>query len=96
MRTCFFRCVVLSAVLASFAPRVARAAVTADPAYVVGSMPLPAVVAADVAVAGTTVLAGQGPFGAGLQSIVRRDADGTQDRPHGDQNAHPYAEARHR
>ena len=80
MRTCFFRCVVLSVVLASFAPRAARAAraaVTADPAYVVGSMPLPAVVAADVAVAGTAVLAGQGPFGAGLQSIVRRDADGT-------------------
>ena len=35
------------------------------------------VVAADVAVAGTAVLAGQGPFGVGLQSIVRRDADGT-------------------
>ena len=77
MRTRFFRCVVLSAVLASFAPGAARAAVNADPAYVVGSLPLPAVVAADVAVAGTAVLAGQGPFGVGLQSIVRRDADGT-------------------
>ena len=77
MRTRFFRFIVLAAVVASCGSSEERAAVKDDPVYVVGSIPLPAVVAADIVVAGTAVLVGQGPFGARLQSIVRRDADGS-------------------
>lgn len=45
--------------------------------HIVGSIPLPGTVQGDVVVTGTAVIVGQGSFGAGLQSIIRRDWDGT-------------------
>jgi hypothetical protein len=74
MRTRLFRLLLSLAVIGSAAPT--SAAVVA-PGYVVGSIPVPDVISADVAVAGTSIFVGQGGFGAGVQSIVRRDADGT-------------------
>ncbi len=55
----------------------AAAAVTADPAYIVGAIPLPGVNSADVAVVGTSLAVGQGSFGAGAQSVIRLEPDGT-------------------
>jgi len=74
MGTRFVRLLLLTAVVGSASP--ISAAIVA-PGYVVGSIPVPGVVSADLAVAGTSVFVGQGGFGAGVQSIVRRDADGT-------------------
>jgi hypothetical protein len=56
--------------------RPASAAVVADPAYVVGTIPIPIVNAADIAVVGASFAIGQGFFGAGNQSIVRLDPNG--------------------
>lgn len=62
------------AVVASARP--AAAAVVADPAYVVGTIPIPIVNAADIAVVGASFAIGQGFFGAGNQSIIRLDPNG--------------------
>lgn len=62
------------AVVASARP--ASAAVVADPAYVVGTIPIPIVNAADIAVVGASFAIGQGFFGAGNQSIIRLDPNG--------------------
>ncbi|MCC6764566.1 MAG: hypothetical protein IT293_07875 [Deltaproteobacteria bacterium] len=67
---------VLSALLAVAIARSAPAAIVADPAYVVGTIPLPIVNAADVAVVGASIAIGQGSFGAGGQSIIRLDPNG--------------------
>ncbi len=75
MRTRFVRSI-LSAILIVAGARVASAAIVADPAYVVGAIPLPIVNAADVAVVGASIAIGQGGFGAGAQSIVRLDPNG--------------------
>lgn len=66
----------LAALLAIAGVRPVSAAVVADPAYVVGSIPLPIVNAADVAVVGASLAIGQGSFGAGAQSIIRLDPNG--------------------
>lgn len=77
MRTRLFRFFVLSSLVVAVAAFPARAAVTAVPRYIVGTIPLPDVNSADVAVARGSIFVGQGGFGAGLQSILRRDPDGT-------------------
>lgn len=56
---------------------VASAAIDGGTDYVVGSIPLPNVNSADVAVAGASIFVGQGGFGAHQQSILRIDPDGT-------------------
>lgn len=56
--------------------RPVSAAVVADPAYVVGAIPIPIVNAADIAVVGASFAIGQGFFGAGNQSIIRLDPNG--------------------
>lgn len=76
MRPRRLRLSVLAALVAVAAAVPARAAVTADPAYVVGAIPLPIVNAADVAVVGASIAIGQGSFGAGNQSIIRLDPNG--------------------
>jgi hypothetical protein len=76
MRTPRFRLFFLSLLLAVAAVAPARAAIVADPAYVVGTIPLPVVNAADVAVVGASIAIGQGSFGAGNQSIMRLDPNG--------------------
>jgi len=55
----------------------AHAAVAGAPGWIAGSVPLPAVNAADLAPAGTAFLVGVGGFGAQAQSIVRLERDGT-------------------
>jgi hypothetical protein len=75
MRTRFFRSALLSALVAATASA-ASAAVVADPAYVVGAIPLPIVNSADVAVVGASIVVGQGSFGAHNQSIARQDPNG--------------------
>ena len=67
---------ILSALVAVASATSVSAAVVADPAYVVGSIPLPVVNAADVAVLGASLAIGQGSFGAGGQSIIRLDPNG--------------------
>ncbi len=76
MRTPRFRLSFLSLLVAVSAVAPARAAIVADPAYVVGAIPLPVVNAADVAVLGASIAIGQGSFGAGNQSIIRLDPNG--------------------
>ncbi len=71
----FVRCI-LSALLVVASARSVPAAVVADPAYVVGTIPLPIVNAADVAVVGASLAIGQGSFGVGNQSIIRLDPNG--------------------
>ena len=69
------RCV-LTALAVVAGARSASAAVVADPAYVVGAIPIPIVNAADIAVVGASFAIGQGFFGAGNQSIIRLDPNG--------------------
>ncbi|GIW44584.1 MAG: hypothetical protein KatS3mg077_1866 [Candidatus Binatia bacterium] len=52
------------------------AAVVGPPDYVVGKISFPGPVQGDVALIGTSVFAGQGTFGAGTQTVVRRDWNG--------------------
>ncbi len=77
MRTRFFFRFALTAFVLVASARSASAVVIADPAYVVGAIPLPIVNAADVAVIGASFAIGQGSFGAGSQSIIRLDPNGT-------------------
>jgi hypothetical protein len=76
MRTRLLRFSFLAAFVAVSSVGSASAAVVADPAYVVGAIPLPIVNAADVAVVGASLAIGQGSFGAGGQSIIRLDPNG--------------------
>ena len=76
MRRSRFRRVLLTALAVVAAARPAPAAVVADPAYVVGAIPIPIVNAADIAVIGASFAIGQGFFGARNQSIVRLDPNG--------------------
>ncbi len=55
----------------------ALALVIGPPGYIVGQLSFPSAATGDVAVIGTSVFTGQGAFGAGTQSVVRRDWDGT-------------------
>jgi len=55
----------------------AHAAVTGAPGWIAGTLPLPAVNAADLAPAGSAFLVGVGAYGAQGQSIVRVERDGT-------------------
>lgn len=55
----------------------AAAAVTAAPGWIAGSVPLPAVNAADLTAAGSAFVVGTGAYGAQAQSIVRIERDGT-------------------
>ncbi|HVM95815.1 MAG TPA: hypothetical protein VMT89_05470 [Candidatus Acidoferrales bacterium] len=59
------------------AARVASAAIVGPSGYIVGSIPLPGASQGDVAVVGTSIVVGQGTFGAGNESVIRRDFDGT-------------------
>lgn len=54
-----------------------RAQVVGPPDYIVGNIPLPGPAQGDVAVVGTSLFTGQGTFGAGTQTVIRRDWDGT-------------------
>ncbi len=76
MRMRLFRSLfLLSFLVAAASP---ASAVVGSPSLIVGPpIPLPGVNAADVATAGSAVFVGQGTFGAGQQSIIRRDLDGT-------------------
>jgi hypothetical protein len=80
MRTRFFRSLfLLPFVAATAAP---ASAIVVNPGYeaiyLLGpTIPLPDVNAADAVVAGASIFVGQGGFGAGQQSILRRDPDGT-------------------
>jgi len=76
MRFRYFSRCILSALVAVASATSVSAAVVADPTYVVGSIPLPVVNAADVAVLGASLAIGQGSFGAGDQSIIRLDPNG--------------------
>ncbi len=55
----------------------ALAQIIGPPDYIVGQVSFPSAATGDVAVIGTSLFAGQGSFGAGTQSVVRRDWDGT-------------------
>ena len=55
----FIHCI-LSALVVLASARSGSAAIVADPAYVVGAIPLPIVNAADVAVVGASLAIGQG------------------------------------
>jgi hypothetical protein len=55
----------------------AQSSVVGPPGYIVGQVPFPGTVQGDVAVIGTAVFTGQGTFGPGTESLVRRDWDGT-------------------
>lgn len=61
-----------AAVLAAALP--VRAAVTAAPGWTAYVIPTPAAVQGGVVRSGDAIIVGQGPFGAGAQSIVRLDA----------------------
>src|SRR5579862_3098530 len=67
--------------MVAFGAVVAARAVTAQivgpNGYIVGSIPLPGPAQGDVEVVGTAIVVGQGSFGAGGESLIRRDADGT-------------------
>lgn len=76
MRSPRFIRFLLTALAVAAIARSAPAAVVADPAYVVGTIPIPIVNAADIAVVGASFAIGQGFFGAGNQSIVRLDPNG--------------------
>lgn len=67
---------VLTALLIATGARAAAAAIAAAPGYVAGSVPLPVVNAADVAVVGASIVVGQGTYGPGGQSIIRVDPNG--------------------
>jgi hypothetical protein len=75
MRTRLFRSFVIASFLAVGLPAVA--VTVDDAAFIATTIPLPDVNSADVVVVGDSIFVGQGGFGAGLQSILRRDADGT-------------------
>lgn len=55
----------------------AALAVTPAPGWIAGSVSLPGTNASDLAAAGSSFLVGIGSYGAGTQSIVRLDRDGT-------------------
>jgi len=57
-------------------PAPGRAA-TGAAGWIAGAVPLPAINASDVTVAGSSFVVGLGAFGAGLESIARVDRDGT-------------------
>lgn len=76
MRFRRFSRVILTAFVLVASTSSAPAAVVADPAYVVGTIPIPIVNAADIAVVGASFAIGQGFFGAGNQSIIRLDPNG--------------------
>ncbi|MBI3783983.1 MAG: hypothetical protein HY270_11340 [Deltaproteobacteria bacterium] len=59
------------------AARIAAADVVGPSGYILGSIPLPGPAQGDVAVVGTSIAVGQGAFGAGAESVIRRDFDGT-------------------
>jgi len=71
------RFVALATFLVLASSSAAHAAVTGAPGWIAGSVPLPAVNAADLAPAGTAFLVGVGAFGAQAQSIVRLERDGS-------------------
>jgi hypothetical protein len=78
MRTLLVSSFFFAFVAAAAAPASAIVSVDPQSRYVVGpTIQLPDVNAADVVVAGASIFVGQGPFGAGQQSILRRDPDGT-------------------
>ncbi len=75
MRNRLFRFVLSFVLILASAPAV-PAAIVSDPAYIVGTIPLPIVNAADIAVIGASLAIGQGSFGAHNQSIIRLDPSG--------------------
>ena len=68
-------CLLLLCAFASV--RSAPAQIVGPADHIVGSIPLPGAAQGDVAVVGTSLVVGQGSFGAGAQTIARRDWDGT-------------------
>ncbi len=66
--------VALGAVVAA---RAVTAQIVGPNGYIVGSIPLPGPAQGDVEVVGTGIVVGQGSYGAGSESLIRRDADGT-------------------
>lgn len=80
MRTRLFALVGLLALVASVAPSASAFVITPglESLYIAGPpIPLPGVNAADLVVVGASLFVGQGSFGAGQQSIVRIDPDGS-------------------
>jgi hypothetical protein len=80
MRTRLFRSFVLLLFVATAAPPVSAFVVNpgSEDVYIAGpTIPLPDVNAADAVVVGASIFVGQGAFGAGQQSIVRVDPDGS-------------------
>lgn len=69
----FKRMLLLCGLLAA---RGALAQIVGPADYIVGSIPLPGTAQGDVALSGTSLIVGQGSFGPGAQSVVRRDFDG--------------------
>jgi hypothetical protein len=62
--------------LGTLAGRIASAQIVGPNGYIVGSITMPTTAQGDVEVIGTSIVVGQGSFGGGTESIVRRDADG--------------------
>lgn len=80
MRTRLARLFVLLSLVTTFAAPAAAFEIAPghENLWIVGpAIPLPATNAADVVVAGASIFVGQGGFGAGQQSILRIDPDGT-------------------
>ena len=80
MRTRLVRTLALLSVVAGFVESTPAIEITPgqESLFIVGpSIPLPATNAADVVVVGASIFVGQGGFGAGQQSILRIDPDGT-------------------
>jgi hypothetical protein len=78
MRTYLLRSLALLPLLAATALPASAAITTSSPIYIVGpQIPLPDVSAADLVMVGASLFVGQGTFGAGSESILRRDPDGT-------------------
>jgi len=59
------------------AARAVTAQIVGPSNYIVGAITLPSAAQGDVEVVGTAIVVGQGSFGAGSESVIRRDADGT-------------------
>jgi hypothetical protein len=78
MRSRLFRSISLLPFVAATAVSASAAITTLPPVYVVGpTIQLPDVSATDLVPVGASLFVGQGTFGAGNQSILRRDPDGT-------------------
>ncbi len=78
MGTHLFRSLALLPLLAATALPASAAITTSEPLFINGpQIPLPDVSATDLVMGGASLFVGQGTFGAGTQSILRRDPDGT-------------------